>query len=394
MKSIINIFMQRGAKMKCISRNYCVITGEQDMEELYSFSRFPVHMLAEFNTSINDDLLFDMNIGISKSSGVIQITKLLPNNIIYKDSHSNAIGKTWREHHMEVAKIIKEQHPETVLEIGGATGILESIYNLTLPKTIRWVIVEPEPNPIAETNAEFIKGFFPENLGEDYKFDMFVHTHVMEHMYQPRDFMSTVSSILKQDMRMVFSVPNLKALLKNGTTSVLNFEHNIYLTEEYIDFLLSEYGFKIEDKQYFGCDHSIIYSVIKNDSVDKIELSNKFYTENKELFSKYISDHLDKIKSCNAKLKNNDGPVYLFGAHITTQYYIAFGLDLDRIVCILDNDKSKYDKRVCGTTFQVCSPSILKSVENPIVILPNGPYSNEIKIDIIENINENVEFWE
>ena len=43
---------------------------------------------------------------------------------------------------------------------------------------------------------------------------------------------------------------------------------------------------------------------------------------------------------------------------------------------------------------QVESPKIIKDVETPIVILKAGVYNEEIKKDIIENINPNTEFWE
>ena len=36
----------------------------------------------------------------------------------------------------------------------------------------------------------------------------------------------------------------------------------------------------------------------------------------------------------------------------------------------------------------------LSGKEKVIVILPNSPYAREIKEDIVENINNQVEFWE
>ena len=40
----------------------------------------------------------------------------------------------------------------------------------------------------------------------------------------------------------------------------------------------------------------------------------------------------------------------------------------------------------------VKSPKVLTDVKNPIIILKAGVYNNEIKRDILENINKNAKF--
>ncbi|AGF58295.1 hypothetical protein B0P06_003390 [Clostridium saccharoperbutylacetonicum] len=96
----------------------------------------------------------------------------------------------------------------------------------------------------------------------------------------------------------------------------------------------------------------------------------------------------------NKYLEQSEKPVYLFAAHISTQFLISFGLKTDKIICILDNDIYKQNKRVLGTNFLVNSPKILNSVKDPIVIISKTPYLEEIKNDILENINPNTEFLE
>ena len=71
---------------------------------------------------------------------------------------------------------------------------------------------------------------------------------------------------------------------------------------------------------------------------------------------------------------------------------INFGLKQDKISAILDNDTSKQLKRLYGTTLEVNSPKILKNKKNPTVILRAGVYNEEIKKDIISNINSDTVF--
>ena len=86
--------------------------------------------------------------------------------------------------------------------------------------------------------------------------------------------------------------------------------------------------------------------------------------------------------------------MYLYGAHIFAQYLIEFGLDTNRIVNLLDNDPNKQGKRLYGTSLKVKSPKALRAVKNPIVILKAGVYNQEIKDDILGNINSAVTFLE
>ena len=55
----------------------------------------------------------------------------------------------------------------------------------------------------------------------------------------------------------------MKEMLRRNYTNCLNFEHTIFLTEELIEFMLSNYGFEILKKDYFLDDHSIFYSTKK-----------------------------------------------------------------------------------------------------------------------------------
>jgi len=58
----------------------------------------------------------------------------------------------------------------------------------------------------------------------------------------------------------------------------------------------------------------------------------------------------------------------------------------------LDNSSLKQEKRLYGTNLTVKSPKILKNYKKPTVILRAGLYNDEIKKDIIENINSDTKF--
>jgi hypothetical protein len=61
---------------------------------------------------------------------------------------------------------------------------------------------------------------------------------------------------------------------------------------------------------------------------------------------------------------------------------------------LLDNDKNKQGKRLYGTDLMVQDPGVLKAEQRPAVILKAGIYNDEIKADILCNINREVVFLE
>ena len=186
----------------------------------------------------------------------------------------------------------------------------------------------------------------------------------------------------------------MKEMLSRNYTNCINFEHTVFLTEPYIDYLLSRYGFRVLNREYFMDDHSIFYACIRDKSISPIDLPSGLYAENKKIYLDYLSYHKALINDLNRKISQSisGNKIYLFGAHVFAQYLIRFGLDTTRLECLLDNDVNKQGKRLYGTNLNVASPKTLAKDNSPIVILKAGVYNKEIKTDIIENINKNTIF--
>ena len=106
----------------------------------------------------------------------------------------------------------------------------------------------------------------------------------------------------------------------------------------------------------------------------------------------YIKYHERLIEELNYDMNQSKSKVFLFGAHIFSQYLIEFGLNINKINCILDNDSQKQGKRLYGSKLYVKSPKVLKEIDEPIIILKAGTYNDEIKEDILKNINPKAKF--
>ena len=378
--------------MKLIKRNSDVIMNQKDLINLYCFKNFPVFMGCT-NHEKKNDLLADMNWYISKRSGMIQLNPLLPLEVVYKEEHgSGCVGDLWMQHHQAFAKFAHNRGFNAVLEIGGLHGILSKAYQ-ELDRSVDWTIIEPNPIPVEGASAHFIKGYFNEHFALDKPVDAVIHSHVFEHIYDPHVFLGHISSFLPDGKHHIFSVPNMQEMLIRKFTNVVNFEHTIFLTEPYIEYLLNQHNFRILRCEYFKKDHSIFYDCIRDSSVKKSELPQDLFQKNKKLYLEYINYHNELINDLNVKIEmlEDNSKVFLFGAHVFSQYLINFGLNTDRIACLLDNDLKKHGKRLYGTNLKVASPKILRDEKKPIVILRAGVHNKEIMKDI-ETINSKTIF--
>ena len=81
----------------------------------------------------------------------------------------------------------------------------------------------------------------------------------------------------------------------------------------------------------------------------------------------------------------------MFRAHIAAQFFVSYGLNIDQIEAILDNDSYKQGKKVSRIQIEIYSPQIKKQ-RYTTVILTNNPYKEEVKQDILDNINADIEF--
>jgi hypothetical protein len=157
------------------------------------------------------------------------------------------------------------------------------------------------------------------------------------------------------------------------------------MTDYYVDYFLKKTGFDILEKAEYK-NHSHFYTVEKTNKKENVILDNR-YGYYKEMFNNYITYHKDLVSKINKQIKETSSEVFLFGGHIFSQYLIAFGLNVSRITNILDNSLLKQEKRLYGSDLIVKSPKILSKYNNPVVILKAGLYNDEIKKDILENIN-------
>ena len=365
------------------------------LEPLFKLENFPV-FFGCVNTPIEEDLFADMHWSIDTETGIVQLTKLIPPEILYKEQHVDGIGKTWQDYYDYFSQYIVNQNPKSILEIGGGSGqIAERVLKLNM--NVKWLIVEPNPTFKENERIKIISSFFNQELSMSNvakeNIDTIVFSQVWEHSYDPIQFMDDIDIFLKIGDKLIFAYPDLELWLTRKYTNALNFEHTMLLTEKHIDALLTHYNFEVLDKTYYE-EHSFLYTLKKHAGPIIKEPIPNLYTKYKGIFNDFIIFHKNEVDTLNKNIELSKNPIYIFGAHIFTTYLIAFGLNISKVKSILDNSETKQGKRLYGTNIIVHSPEILRNEKTPVLILKAGIYNNEIKNQILSQINSDTIFWE
>lgn len=374
--------------MKPIVRDRSVLTNKPNLEVLHVFKDFPV-FFGTVDTPAAADLRAPMEWAIDPETGIVQLTKVIPLEILYREQHVDGCGPTWRQYYEDFADYMIAKNVTSVIEIGGGAGVLAKTALAKRPG-LHWIIVEPNPTITPCGAIEVIKGFFDKAHITGRKVDCVVFSQVMEHVYDPRQFVQDIADFLQPGQKLVFAYPNLALWLARKYTNALNFEHTMLLTDAFIDVLLPDCGLEVVNKTTYK-DHSFFYTAAKSARPLTRAAMPNMYREYKEMFQDFLSYHRDSVDALNKAMRESADEFYLFGAHIFSTFLFAFGLEHRRLKGILDNSPTKKGRRLYGTEFVVMNPEVLRDRQDATVILRAGIYDDEIKSGIMR-INPAVRF--
>lgn len=358
------------------TRLVCCICGASDLEKKLTIKNFPVYM-GVTDSAKDSDLYSHQTWTECQSCGCLQLRDLLSLNLIYQaNHHTEVVGEVWHDHHIAFSDFIARSKPSKIIEIGAAHGYLAALLIEKL-SNIEYTIIEPNSS-LVDDRIKIIKGFVEDNFSEIAGKNCIIHSHVLEHIYKPVEFIKQISMSADMDCEMYVSFPNFHGLIESGSLNSLNFEHTYLLDMNHAELIFQNAGFSIlESSNYL--DHSYFYRLKKVSK--EVNKSQKFsnVSSQSQKFLEMVLGLKKFVESANLEIANHVGPIYIFGAHIFTQALLTFGLDQSKILGILDNSIGKQNKRLYGTNFRVFSPLEIKNQDNVIVILKASHYQEEIR---------------
>ena len=372
--------------MDIIIRNKCCICYN-NLEDIITFKNYPISFsMTNDNKYTFEDLIFSECIKCK----TIQIKNLIDLNILYNKPHNNnVIGKTWIEHFQEFSSMINKfkKNNDNVLEIGSPTDKIERY----IDNYSQWVLMDPNCEKYPEKKIQSINDFFSEEYNFNCKFDTIIHSHLLEHLYEPNKMLVKMSEILTDDGSIFISIPNLHSYSFEILFLGMHFEHTYLINEINMLYLCNICKLEIVNKQYYK-KHSIFYQLKKTKEQNTITLSllREFNLGYKLLLLNKINEIKDMVNNINIIINNNRN-TYIFGCHSNTQCMLYFGLNIKNIKYILDNDSTKWNKKLYGYDLLCNSPDKIKDEVDVIVICNIGSYTCEVKKQLLE-INNSIKF--
>jgi 2-polyprenyl-3-methyl-5-hydroxy-6-metoxy-1,4-benzoquinol methylase len=365
-------------------RTQCAICEFREFKEILFLEHFPVYM-GTTSKHITEDRFEDQLWIECNRCGCLQLKNLVPLSLVYQDNHHDQpIGALWENHHLAFADFIKSKtrNDRLFLEIGGAHGYLAEVL-LKENEDIEYCMIEPSPTRIPK-RVMLVRGFVENNLDLVSKKEVIIHSHVLEHLYEPRRTFLSIAQAMSINSKMFISIPNIPQLIELRGTNSLNFEHTYLLTRGVVEYFAKSSGLRVSEIREYE-QHSIFLCLEKIHSLDSAPNSSTLalypYSDK---FKEMWLDLRNFVKEVNEDLKISRGSNFLFGAHIFSQGLLMLGLDPKSFRGILDNSQYKQGKRLYGTDLKVLSPNILQGMTFPTVILVSSHYQDEIRKQILE----------
>ena len=376
-------------KMNC---RYC----NEKLEEEFSFGSVPMTPNAVQKGLLlknGKPIEYELTIAICKKCGLIQQFNSPDPSILYFIFKNEIVGDIWEKHYSEFSDFITYQKFEGVkiLEVGGGDlSLAEKLLENGIDK-----IEVIEKNIKTENFSEKINVFkgFLEDYNKSSKFDLIYSSHVLEHIENVQKHIEKISTLLTNNGRLIFSLPNFEKWIKDFATNSFSQEHITYPTIENLSSILKSKGFKI-DRIYEFRDHSIFIDAIfsnEQKDIEKNEQENKTYEKNLKLVAKFF----ENFEKLGIYLRDSIGnsETYVFGANSGTQLLLKKYLKNSKIIGILDNSSLKSGKLLYGFNYVVNKPEILTDIENieeKKLIICTGKYVQEIKKQI-KKINDKIQ---
>jgi SAM-dependent methyltransferase len=355
-------------------RTECVVCSGS-LEHIFTFKNFPVFMGISDGTNIRKDQVW----AICKKCGCIQLKELVDLDVLYRKPHNAAIGPTWERHNIEFTDFIKSHTSGRVLEVGGGNC---KIANLLADYACdKYVIYDKFISGQSSDKISCVNKFFDPNDTHD-QYDVIVSSHVVEHLYKPREYFNAFRDILSENGIVAFSFPDVTQGICAGNTNALNFEHTYQLDVEYLSYMMSLSGFVHIETTYFN-DFNPFMIFLKWDW-GEFEIENRLH-ENVQMFNKFIYDKMSEADSMEKQLNSFSGKKYLFGCHVFSQYLLHFLGDIE-IDGIIDNDPGKIGNKLYGTDLEVFPSSVVNNQKSCVAVRA-GIYNDEV-IKCLKSFNK------
>jgi len=259
-----------------------------------------------------------------------------------------------------------------ILDIAGVSSYIADIL-FEEDEILSYTLINPNfKNDVKISKMKCIKGYFPEAITQDEKFDVVLLFNCLEHVPNPQEFLSSIKNVLTEDGVLILKIPNVTRLFKQGDFSVFLHEHIFYFTAETFTLISEKAGMGVAN---MCLDDDGIMATLKHLRVQKkIDIKIPDFDLSK------FNSQIEYSKNLFKKLMQNNTKFIFHGAAlglVTLAHLVKDEIDLSNVQ-VVDIDENKHGKYLPLYKLPIKSPEEIDVDSVDLIISGSTIFLNPI----------------
>jgi len=391
-----NLFLGRtkAKHMNAPSENSCPVCASRHLKVFFEMLDVPVHcnLLWESQDAARYCPKGDIRLAFCPVCGFITNLAFDPTPLEYTQAYDNSLYFSPRFHdyaQSQAERLIEcyDLYNKDIIEIGCGQGdFLLMLCELGNNRGVGFdpAYVKREKRDSVEDQVKFIQDFYSDRY-KNYKADLIVCRHVLEHIQDPKSFLNTIRQAMGHHLHtyVFFEVPNALHTFQRLFVWDIIYEHCSYFTPISLSRTFSSCGFHVCEvtEEYEGQYLCIDAMPSKQSALDSGHVQHYEVNQISRDIESFASTHRKKVEKCRRKIEQIEGMgqrAVIWGAGSKGVTFLNTFKNT-RIKYAVDINPRKQGMYIPGTGQRIVPPEFLRDYQPDVVIVMNPIYQSEIK---------------
>jgi len=333
----------------------------------------------------------DIKLALCPVCGFITNLAFDPVRLEYTEAYENSLfySPRFQEYaRSQAARLIKchDLYNKDIIEIGCGQGdFLLLLCELGNNRGVGFdpTYVKREKHNTAKDRVKFIQDFYSDRY-KNYKADLIVCRHVLEHIQNPKVFVNTIRQAIGNHLNtyVFFEVPNALHTFHNLFVWDIIYEHCSYFTTVSLLRTFSSCGFHVckLTEEYEG-QYLCIDALPSKQSADSEHEQHCEVNRIARDIESFAATYRKKVEKCRHKIEQieDEGKrAVIWGAGSKGVTFLNT-LKNSQIEYAVDINPRKQGMYIPGTGQKIVPPEFLRDYQPDVIVVMNPIYENEVK---------------